>query len=92
MRLSRRRRGDAGREAGRRPEPIHFKVGTTPAEVVVMYWISLWVEDRGALEKGRNPNEKGLARRNCAGAIDAALQRTTRGPLNLQSHEDRRRS
>jgi len=38
MRLSRRRRGDAGGEAGRRPEPIHFKVGTTPAVVVVMQY------------------------------------------------------
>ena len=26
----------------------------------------------------------------CAGAIDAALPRTTRGPLILRSHEDRR--
>ena len=41
MRLSRRRRGDAGREAGRRPEPIHYKVGMTPAEkVVVVPWDS----------------------------------------------------
>ena len=39
MRLSRRRRGDAGREAGRQPEPIHFKVGTTPAEKVVAMWL-----------------------------------------------------
>ena len=30
------KKGDAGREAGRRPEPIHYKIGMTPAEKVVV--------------------------------------------------------